>query len=238
VRQLLDNYGKGHVIATCRNPNGAKSLIDLKKKHTERLSIVWLDVTDESSIDAAAKSIGDTHGRLDLLINTSGILSIPNVLKPETTLSKVEKSSLLFSFEVNAVGPVLVIKHMWPLLKAGGGQGSGREVAIVANLSARVGSIGDNKLGGWHSYRASKTALNQLIKNISLEFTHRKEPIICLLLHPGTVNTDLSRPFQRNVLARKLFTTEYAVEKLLCIIDGAKTSDNGKFLAWDGEEIP
>ncbi|XP_057855420.1 uncharacterized protein LOC131065053 isoform X2 [Cryptomeria japonica] len=186
----------------------------------------------------AAKIIGDTHGRLDLLINTSGILSIPNVLKPETTLSKVEKSSLLLTFEVNAVGPLLVIKHMWPLLKVGGGRGSGREAAIVANLSARVGSIGDNRLGGWHSYRASKTALNQLSKNVALEFERRKEPIICLLLHPGTVNTDLSRPFQQNVPVGKLFTTKFSVEKLLCIIDGAKASDNGKFLAWDGHEIP
>ncbi|GLJ53934.1 hypothetical protein SUGI_1152580 [Cryptomeria japonica] len=199
VRQLLDNYVKGHVIATFRNPNGAESLLDLKRKHTDRLTLVQLDVTDESSIDVAAKIIGDTHGRLDLLINTSGILSIPNVLKPETTLSKVEKSSLLLTFEVNAVGPLLVIKHMWPLLKVGGGRGSGREAAIVANLSARVGSIGDNRLGGWHSYRASKTALNQLSKNVALEFERRKEPIICLLLHPGTVNTDLSRPFQQNV---------------------------------------
>jgi len=238
VRQLLDNYGKGHVIATCRNPDYAEGLLDLKRKHTDRLTLIHLDVTDESSITVAAKTITETHGRLDLLVNTSGILCVPTILKPETTLSKVEKSSLLLSFEVNAVGPILVIKHMWPLLRNGGGQDTGRAAAIVVNLSARVGSIGDNRLGGWHSYRSSKAALNQLTKNISLEFERRKDPIICLLLHPGTVDTDLSKPFQHNIIPNKLFTKEFSVQKLLSIINGAKKCDNGKFLAWDGQEIP
>lgn len=238
VRQLLDDYGKGHVIATCRNPDYAEGLLDLKKKHTDRLTLIHLDVTDESSIGVAAKTILETHGRLDLLVNTSGILCVPTILKPETTLNKVEKSSLLLSFEVNAVGPILVIKHMWPLLRNGGGKDTGRAAAIVVNLSARVGSIGDNRLGGWHSYRSSKTALNQLTKNISLEFERRKDPIICLLLHPGTVDTDLSKPFQHNIIPNKLFTREFSVQKLLSIINSAKKCDNGKFLAWDGQEIP
>lgn len=238
VRQLLDDYGKGHVIATCRNPDCAEGLLDLKKKHTDRLTLIHLDVTDESSIGLAAKTIMETHGQLDLLVNTSGILCVPTILKPETTLSKVEKSSLLLSFEVNAVGPILVIKHMWPLLRNGGGKDTGRAAAIVVNLSARVGSIGDNRLGGWHSYRSSKAALNQLTKNISLEFERRKDPIICLLLHPGTVDTDLSKPFQHNIIPNKLFTKEFSVQKLLSIINCAKKCDNGKFLAWDGQEIP
>ncbi|CAO2823178.1 unnamed protein product [Amaranthus hypochondriacus] len=126
---------------------------------------------------------------------------------------------------------------MWPLLKVGGGAGT-RNAAVVANLSARVGSIGDNNLGGWHSYRASKAALNQLTKTVSVEMARKKDPIICLLLHPGTVDTDLSRPFQRNVPREKLFTKEFSVNKLLSIIDGANIHDNGKFFAWDGQEIP
>ncbi|XP_058071691.1 uncharacterized protein LOC131220857 isoform X2 [Magnolia sinica] len=186
---------------------------------------------------ASANSIRERYGRLNLLINASGVLSIPDVLQPETTLTKVQKSSLMFAYEVNAVGPILVIKHMWPLLKAGGGSGTERDVAIVANLSARVGSIGDNRFGGWHSYRSSKSALNQLTKTISVEFA-RKDPIACILLHPGTVDTDLSKPFQRNVPDGKLFTKEFSVQKLLGIIDNVKIRDNGKFFAWDGQEIP
>ncbi|KAJ9691332.1 hypothetical protein PVL29_013492 [Vitis rotundifolia] len=161
VKQLLEKNEKGHVIATCRNPDGATALLDLKNEFAERLNILQLDLTIESTIEASANSIRERYGSLNLLINASGILSIPNVLQPETTLTKVQKSSLLLTYEVNAVGPILVIKHMWPLLKAGGGSGTERDVAVVANLSARVGSIGDNRLGGWHSYRSSKAALNQ-----------------------------------------------------------------------------
>lgn len=238
VRHLLEKNEKGQVVATCRNPGQATGLLELKNKFAERLSILELDVTNETTIKASAKSIEERYGSLNLLINASGILSVPNVLQPETTLNKVEKSSLLHAYEVNAVGPILVIKHLWPFLKAGGGSGTERDVAVVANLSARVGSIGDNRLGGWHSYRASKTALNQLTKNVSVEFARKKDPIICILLHPGTVDTDLSRPFQRNVPEGKLFTKQYSVQKLMTIINNAKSQDNGKFFAWDGQEIP
>ncbi|XP_019706731.1 uncharacterized protein [Elaeis guineensis] len=239
ARQLLEKNEKGHVIATCRNPDGATGLLELKRKFMERVNIMQLDVTNESTIQqATAASIRESYGSLNLLINASGILSVPNVLQPETTLSKVEKSSLLVAYEVNAIGPILVIKHMWPLLRVGGGSGLERKFAVVANLSARVGSIGDNGLGGWHSYRSSKAALNQLTKTISVEFARKKDPIICILLHPGTVDTDLSRPFQRNVPQGKLFTKEFSVQKLLTIIDNSKPSDNGKFFAWNGQEIP
>ncbi|XP_058071690.1 uncharacterized protein LOC131220857 isoform X1 [Magnolia sinica] len=237
ARQLLERNEKEHVIATCRNPDGATGLLELKRRFMERLYLLPLDVTNESTIEASANSIRERYGRLNLLINASGVLSIPDVLQPETTLTKVQKSSLMFAYEVNAVGPILVIKHMWPLLKAGGGSGTERDVAIVANLSARVGSIGDNRFGGWHSYRSSKSALNQLTKTISVEFA-RKDPIACILLHPGTVDTDLSKPFQRNVPDGKLFTKEFSVQKLLGIIDNVKIRDNGKFFAWDGQEIP
>ncbi|XP_028800358.1 uncharacterized protein LOC114755660 isoform X2 [Neltuma alba] len=238
VKQLLENDDKGHVIATCRNPNGSIGLVNLKDKFAERLRTLPLDVTVESTIEATAREIKETHGHLNLLINASGILSIPEVLHPETTLSKVEKSSLMLAYEVNAVGPILVIKHMWPLLKVGGGFGTERSVAVVASLSARVGSIGDNRLGGWHSYRSSKAALNQLTKTISVELARKKDPIACILLHPGTVDTDLSKPFQRNVSKDKLFTKEFSAQKLLTIINNVKKHDNGKFFAWDGQEIP
>ncbi|TYI35884.1 hypothetical protein ES332_A03G106400v1 [Gossypium tomentosum] len=238
VKQLLEKNGKGHVIATCRNPTKATALLELKNQFAERLNVLPLDVTVESTIEESARSITERYGSLNLLINASGILSIPSVLQPETTLSKVQESSMMLAYEVNAVGPILVIKHMWPLLKVGGLLGTDRDVAVVANISARVSSIGDNRLGGWHSYRSSKAALNQLTKTISVEFERKKDPIACILLHPGTVDTDLSRPFQRNVPAEKLFAKEFSVQKLLNIINNAKQRDNGKFFAWDGQEIP
>ncbi|KAL0305380.1 UNVERIFIED_CONTAM: Benzil reductase ((S)-benzoin forming) IRC24 [Sesamum calycinum] len=238
VRQLLEKSDKGHVVATCRNPKGATGLLELKNRFADRLDIHQLDLTIDRTIEEAAKSVKDKYGYLNLLVNASGILSIPNVLQPETTLNKLQRASLLLTYEVNAIGPILVVKHMWPLLKVGGGTGTDRDHAIVANISARVGSIGDNGLGGWHSYRASKAGLNQLTKTMSVEFARKKDPIVCILLHPGTVDTDLSRPFQSNVPEGKLFTKEFSVQKLLSIIMNAKKSDNGKFFAWDGQEIP
>ncbi|GMH01413.1 hypothetical protein Nepgr_003252 [Nepenthes gracilis] len=238
VKQLLEKDQKGHVVATCRSPHQSAELLDLRERFCERLSILKLDVTVESTIEATAEYIRERYGYLNLLINASGILSIPDVLQPETTLNKVQKSALMLAYEVNSVGPILVLKHIWPLLKVGGGAAAERDAAVVANLSARVGSIGDNGLGGWHSYRSSKAALNQLIKTASVEFARRKDPIICLLLHPGTVDTDLSKPFQRNVPQGKLFNKEFSVQKLLGIINNARVQDNGKFFAWDGQEIP
>ncbi|KAI7749656.1 hypothetical protein M8C21_001762 [Ambrosia artemisiifolia] len=259
VKQLLERSSLEHVVATCRNPDEAKGLTDLKSKFAERLHIQRLDLTVESTIEDSAKAIRERYGYLNLLVNASGILSIPDILQPETTLTKVERSSLLLAYEVNAVGPILVTKHMWPLLKVGGGTGTERDVAVVANISARVGSIGDNRLGGWHSYRASKTALNQrkninlksdiatcaaktgqiaVTKCVAVELARKKDPVICILLHPGTVDTDLSRPFQKNVPKDKLFTKEFSVQKLLSIIESSKRHDNGKFFAWDGQEIP
>ena len=109
---------------------------------------------------------------------------------------------------------------------------------MVANLSARVSSVGDNALGGWHSYRASKSALNQLTKNCAIEFARKKHPVTFLLLHPGTVDTDLSEPFKKNVPAEKLFTSERAAKQLLNIVGEKTQEDTGKFFAWDGAEVP
>ncbi|KAK2394688.1 NAD(P)-binding Rossmann-fold superfamily protein [Trifolium repens] len=238
VKQLLENNDKGYVVATCRNPNASTGLLHLKDRFDDRLQILPLDLTVESSIEASALSIKETYGHLNLLINVSGIFSIPGVLQPETTLNNLEKSSLMLAYEVNAVGPILVIKYMWPLLKVGGGIVTERSPAVVASLSSRVASIGNNRLGDWHSYRSSKTALNQLSKTISLEFARKKDPIINILLHPGTVDTDLTKPFQKNIPKEKLLTKEYSVQKLLHIINNVKSQDNGKFFAWDGQEIP
>ncbi|KAB2041010.1 hypothetical protein ES319_D02G119900v1 [Gossypium barbadense] len=110
VKQMLEKNGKGHVIATCRNPTKATALLELKNQFAERLNVLPLDVTVESTIEESARSITERYGSLNLLINASGILSIPSVLQPETTLSKVQKSSMMLAYEVNAVGPILVIK--------------------------------------------------------------------------------------------------------------------------------
>eukprot|EP00271_Cylindrocystis_brebissonii_P011627 TRINITY_DN29509_c0_g1_i1.p1 TRINITY_DN29509_c0_g1~~TRINITY_DN29509_c0_g1_i1.p1 ORF type:complete len:340 (-),score=32.96 TRINITY_DN29509_c0_g1_i1:292-1311(-) len=250
VRQLLARHPGEQVVATCRRPEQAEELSAMQRESGGRLTVLPLDVMDEDTIRAAAEAVKAIHGKLNLVVNTAGILHIAGKMQPETSLSKVDPEALLMTYRVNAMGPILVLKHMAALLKeGGGGVGGGRASAskdgergqrpsVVANISARVGSIGDNGLGGWYSYRASKTALNQLTKTASVELARKRDPIVCLLLHPGTVDTGLSKPFQRNVPEGKLFTPQRSVESLLRIIESAELKDNGKFFAWDGTHIP
>src|SRR3990167_1920766 len=131
----------------------------------------------------------------------------------------------------NSYAPILLLKHLLPLLR-------GRHPCTVAALSARVGSIGDNRLGGWYSYRASKAALNQLLHTASIELS-RLNPNSCVLrLHPGTTNTALSKPFQANVPAEQLFTPNYSAECLLAQIEQHGPAHTGSFWGWDGQPIP
>lgn len=238
TRQILAKYPDGPVLATCRNPDGADNLKALKDQYPSRLTIMKLDVTDEYSIKVVAREIYDKYGRLDLYVNTVGVLHIPDVLKPERKIEEFDKDQAMLAFKINAVGPALVGKHMLPLLKFGQGEGTGRGGAVLAHLSAKVGSIYDNRLGGWYSYRGSKAGLNQLTRTIGVECLRLKLPVITVLLHPGTVDTDLSKPFSRNVPPDHLFTPAASVEKLLDVIDSLKPEDCAKFFNYDRQELP
>jgi len=186
-----------------------------------------LDLTDEASIELAAKRIA---GPVHLLIIATGTLHAAGI-GPEKTYRALDSVALLEAFRVNTVGPALVAKHMLPLLPS---QGRG----VFAALSARVGSIGDNRAGGWHAYRASKAALNMIIRNLAIETARRNPGTICVGLHPGTVDTALSRPFQRGVPKDKLFTPEYAASRLLRVIEALRPSDSGTVLDWDSAVVP
>lgn len=192
--------------------------------------VVRSDLADESSIAAAAAVVGKA-GPLDLVIVATGILRRGAALGPEKSWRELDGAAMAEVFSVNAIGPALIAKHFLPLLR--------RDTrAVFAALSARVGSIDDNRLGGWHSYRASKAALNMLIKNFSIELAQRNRHAIAVALHPGTVNTALSRPFQRNVPLEKLFTPERSAEELLKVIANLTPADSGGLFAWDGQRIP
>jgi NAD(P)-dependent dehydrogenase (short-subunit alcohol dehydrogenase family) len=218
-----------HVIATCRRPKEAQALAALAASNAA-IDIVELDVADEASIAAAADAVAQRTNRLDLLINCAGLLHGPSQT-PERRLSDVKATDLLRSFGVNAIGPILMARYFEQLLGA-----SAR--AVFASLSARVGSITDNRLGGWYAYRASKAAQNMLLKTLSIEWSRRSRPIVCLALHPGTVATELSAPFTRNIDAERLFSVERAARQLLTIIDAATPEQTGSFIAWNGEPIP
>lgn len=186
-----------------------------------------LDLTDEATIQAAAQRIA---GPIHLLIVATGTLHGAGRM-PEKTYRAMDASALLETFRINTIGPALVAKHMLPLLPI-----SGR--GIFAALSARVGSITDNRMGGWHGYRASKAALNMILLNLAIEAARRNPDTICVGLHPGTVDTELSRPFQRGVPDGKLFTPELSASRLLSVIDELQPTDSGHVLAWDGATVP
>lgn len=186
-----------------------------------------LDLTDEATIQAAAQRIA---GPIHLLIVATGTLHGAG-RRPEKTYRAMDASALLETFRINTIGPALVAKHMLPLLPS-----SGR--GIFAALSARVGSITDNRMGGWHGYRASKAALNMILLNLAIEAARRNPDTICVGLHPGTVDTELSRPFQRGVPDGKLFTPELSASRLLAVIDQLQPADSGHVLAWDGATVP
>jgi len=239
VRQLLERPGY-QVIATCRQPERAEGLAGLREAHAGRLQVVPLDLLEPESIERAVDTVAASHSHLDLLINVSAVLHIPGKMVPETALSRISADAMQLSFLTNAVGPMLTCQQFMPLLAAAAAESGASDTrpAVVANMSARVGSIGDNRLGGWYSYRGSKAALNQMTKTMSLEVARRKSKVACLLLHPGTTATDLSEPFQKNVKPEMLFPVDRTVRQLLAIIDGTTMEDNGRYVAWDGQDIP
>ena len=185
-----------------------------------------LDLLDEATIAAAATSLAEPPR---VVVVATGLLH-DGAMAPEKSMAALDPTWLARQFAVNAIGPALIAKHFLPLQPR-----TGR--TIFAALSARVGSIGDNRQGGWYGYRASKAALNQLIRTLAVEQRRRNDRSIVVGLHPGTVATALSKPFQANVVADQLFTPDRAAVQLLDVLDGLRPVDSGKLWAWDGAEI-
>jgi NAD(P)-dependent dehydrogenase (short-subunit alcohol dehydrogenase family) len=231
VRQLLAARQFTQVFATCRSPEDARDLQAIAAGEP-RVKIVQLDATREDGIARAATEVAATTDRLHLLINCAGVLHGDGArLAPEKRLADVRAEALAASFAVNAFAPLLVAKHFEPLL-------GHRDRAVFASISARVGSIGDNRLGGWYAYRGAKAAQNMFTKTLAIEWARTRRNVTCVALHPGTTDTGLSRPFQGNVPAEKLFSPERTVRQLLAVIDRLTPADSGRFLGWDGAEIP
>jgi NAD(P)-dependent dehydrogenase (short-subunit alcohol dehydrogenase family) len=187
-----------------------------------------LDLCDDGSIENAAQQLSE-RGPFDLLIIATGLLHGPGVA-PEKSLRDIDGAALDRLFRVNATGPALVLRHFVPLVR--------RDArSVIAALSARVGSIGDNRLGGWVGYRAAKAALNQIIRTIAIELKRTHPAAIVVGLHPGTVDTDLSAPFQRNVARDRLFAPAQVAGLLLDVIERITPDNSGQCLDWAGKRI-
>jgi NAD(P)-dependent dehydrogenase (short-subunit alcohol dehydrogenase family) len=219
VAGLVDIPDTVLVHAGARSPKAAKP----------KTQPFTFDLTDEASIAEAAERVKQS-APLDLIFVATGLLHDASS-RPEKSLSMQSAEAYEKAFAVNCIGPALIGKHFLPLLPRD-------RRSIFAVLSARVGSISDNHLGGWHAYRASKAALNMVVRNFAIELGRTHPKAIAVALHPGTVDTPLSEPFQRNVDESKLFTPDYSAECLLSVIDHLTPADSGKLFAWDGAEIP
>lgn len=186
-----------------------------------------LDLSDESSIVACAEHLARL-GTPRLIIDATGVLH-GSALQPEKSLRQVDAKQMAEAFAVNAIGPALLMKHFLPLLPRAG-------KSIFATLSARVGSIGDNHLGGWYSYRASKAALNQLVRTAAVELKRRQPEAVCVALHPGTVDTLLSSPFAKDGL--EVQSPAVAAERLLAVVERLGPGESGGFFDQHGKPIP
>jgi len=199
-------------------------------RNTNSKNSIFLDLENDDSFISFEKHISELKYPLRLVINTSGFLH-SNSVKPEKRLSHINRSNIIKNFSINAIAPILLAKSVEKFIRP--------ELPFsFSSLSARVSSISDNRLGGWYSYRASKSAQNQFLKTLSIEW-RRKFPLsVVTLLHPGTCDTKLSKPFQSNVPKNKLFTTAQSSKYLVDIISEQKPSDSGNFIAWDKSVVP
>lgn len=193
-----------------------------------RHSTPALELTDEASIAAAARHVAAQPGTLRLVFDATGVLQ-DAIARPEKSWRELAPERLAHAFAVNAIGPALLMKHFLPLLPT-------REKAVFATLSAKVGSIGDNRLGGWYGYRASKAALNQFVRTAAVELARRCPQAVCLALHPGTVHTPLTATHAKHGLDVR--TPEAAAELLARVLERVTAADSGSFLDYGGRPLP
>lgn len=183
-----------------------------------------MDLTDEASVE---RVLGALDGSFDRVLVTTGALQIGGA-EPEKTIRALDPDAMAAQFALNAIGPALVLKHLLPLIPRD-------RRSVIAVLSARVGSIGDNHIGGWISYRAAKAAVNQVLRTTAIEYGRLRKQAILVALHPGTVRTRLTGPY----LGRhRSVTPEEAAQNLIRVIDGLSPEDSGRFFDWAGKAVP
>lgn len=193
-----------------------------------RATVPALDLLDEVSVEACADHTRSIGGSLELVLDATGALA-PDGIRPEKSLREIDPVRLATSFAINAIGPALLMKHFLPLLAK-------EERSVFATFSARVGSIGDNRAGGWYGYRASKAALNQIVRSAAVELARKNPRAICAALHPGTVRTSLTDGFSKTGL--EVQEPDIAAGRILSVIDRLSPEQSGGFFDQRGAVIP
>ena len=219
VRRLESCAGVNRIYVLSRSgrsPGGSKTIT------------LPVDLLSETSIAEAAQDISEP---LNLILVATGVLHQGENLKPEKCIKDFQSEHFAQIFAINTTGPAMIARYFLPKLIR-------QKKCLFAVLSARVGSITDNQMGGWYAYRASKAALNMIIKNLSIEIGRKNKSAVIAALHPGTVDSHLSMPFQSGVPEGKLFSPDFAAGQLLNIANQLTTKDSGHLVAWDGENLP
>lgn len=230
VAQLIDHEAVACVHAVARRASRDPALDALSGRAGERLQRIDADVTDAADRAALVAAVCARSPALQLVVQATGMLHAPG-LRPERSVRDLDGDALARVFALNAFAPVLLARDLLPLLPRDG-------PAVLAALSARVGSIGDNRLGGWYAYRASKAALNQLMRTLAIELGRTHPQACSVLLHPGTVDSGLSQPFLARIPRERVFTPPRAAAQLLAVLARLTPADSGRFIAWDGTDIP
>ena len=236
MTQSLESFAPGGLAVVIGASGGIGQALTAQLTASGRFARVFglsrrddgVDLTAPASIADAATRLADTGLPLRLVIVATGLLH-EGAMQPEKSWRQLDADTLAKSFAVNAIGPALLARHLLPMLPRQG-------KAVFAALSAKVGSIGDNHLGGWYGYRAAKAALNQLMHTAAIELSRTRPEAICVTLHPGTVATSLSAPFGGP--AHPAITPEAAAERLLSVIDSLSPAQNGLFLDHTGLPLP
>ncbi|WP_449123802.1 SDR family NAD(P)-dependent oxidoreductase [Pseudomonas viridiflava] len=225
---LLARDDVAQVWAVAREASTSTGLAKLAEQYGQRLKRVDCDARNEQALEALVSETLEGCEHLHLVISALGILHQDGA-KPEKGLAQLTLASMQASFATNTFAPILLLKHLLPLLR--------KQPATFAALSARVGSIGDNRLGGWYSYRASKAALNQLLHTASIELKRLNQASTVLAIHPGTTDTELSQPFQANVPEGQLFAPAFSAERIIEVVGAHGPADSGSFWDWDDKPI-
>ncbi|APG62727.1 hypothetical protein LPB140_07920 [Sphingorhabdus lutea] len=190
---------------------------------------IKIDIINQQMVESAAKQLQQKTDKLAMIIIASGILHNQD-MGPEKSITQIDAEWMKLNYEINVIGPALVAKYFLPVMMK-------KSPIYFAAISAKIGSISDNGLGGWHSYRASKAALNMLVKNLAIEWTRKNPQSVILALHPGTVKSNLSKPFQHNVAPEKLFSAAQSAQYMIHNILSCDPALSGNLMSWDGSII-
>lgn len=227
--RILDGNPESHVVGLCRHPNHAPGELQA----SDRVSLLAWDAEDSATLEPMAESLSSVFQEktgIDTLIYAAGLLH-SDTMFPEKRLEDLSAEAMARAFAVNATGFGLLVRALVPWLRH-------RELKRIAAISAKVGSISDNRLGGWYAYRSSKAALNMLVRTMSVELPRRCKPVACVALHPGTTESALSEPFRQSLAQLEVHDPDDTATNLHTVLKGVDAESNGQFLNWDGSELP